>query len=329
MPSIPNPSTNLGSKKMNRRSCTSTLMGYLKKAIVMVIVTFGVLCVSAFGASALAASTGTVTGSGVRLRAKPSTSASIITSMYKGDKVTIKSKSGNWYSVVFNGKTGWASASYIKQTSSTAAVSSRSNTSSAPGWVAANSGLILRKSPSTSAAKITVMPKGSQVTVLANKNGWSQVKYGSYNGWASSQYITKSKPASSSSVTSRSSSLASQIVAFAKQQLGKPYVAGAAGPNAFDCSGLTYYIYKYFGYTIPRASNSQGFSSYAPTVSKSNLQPGDLIVFKSSGSGYHMGLYIGGDQFIHSPNPGRRVSINSLNESWYRSHYIQAKRIIR
>lgn len=304
-------------------------MNDYKKAVAAAVISAGFIFSSVFGTSAMAASQGTVIGSGVRLRSKPSTSSSILTNAYKGDKVTVKDKSGNWYNVVFNGKTGWMSADYIKISSDSTAIASRNNTVATPGWVTANSGLILRKSPSTSSARITVMPKGSQVTVSSEKNGWSQVKYGNYSGWASSKYITKTKPASQTASSSRSSSISSQIVAFAKQQLGKPYMHGAAGPNAFDCSGLTYYVYKNFGYSIPRTSDGQGFGSYAPTVAKSDLQPGDLIVFKSSGSGYHMGIYIGGNQFIHSPNPGRRVSVNSLNESWYKSHYIQAKRVVR
>ncbi|MDK2991930.1 MAG: hypothetical protein PWP48_1163 [Clostridiales bacterium] len=304
-------------------------MNDYKKAVAAAVISAGFIFSSVFGTSAMAASQGTVTGSGVRLRSKPSTSSSILTNAYKGDKVTVKDKSGNWYNVVFNGKTGWMSADYIKISSDSTAIASRNNTVATPGWVTANSGLILRKSPSTSSARITVMPKGSQVTISSEKNGWSQVKYGNYNGWASSKYIAKTKPVSKATPSSRSSSISSQIVALAKQQLGKPYVYGAAGPNAFDCSGLTYYVYKKFGYSIPRTSSGQGFGSYAPTVSKSNLQPGDLIVFKSSGSGYHMGIYIGGNQFIHAPSTGHRVAINSLNESWYKSHYIQAKRVVK
>ena len=119
-----------------------------------------------------------------------------------------------------------------------------------------------------------------------------------------------------------------RVVKVAKQQLGKPYVWGATGPSSFDCSGLTSYVYKQsLNKTLPRTSREQ--SKVGKTVSKSNLQEGDLIFFGSSSSNInHVGLYIGDSKMIHSPKPGDVVRIDSINSSYYAKRFVTAKRVI-
>ena len=82
------------------------------------------------------------------------------------------------------------------------------------------------------------------------------------------------------------------VVAYAYKFLGKPYIWGASGPNAFDCSGFTAYVYKAFGVSLPHQSGSQ--YGYGQAVSKSNLAQGDLLFFNTYGSISHVGIYIGG-----------------------------------
>ena len=131
----------------------------------------------------------------------------------------------------------------------------------------------------------------------------------------------------------RSLSKAQKVVQYAKDNLGKKYVWGATGPNSFDCSGLMQYIYKKVGINLNRVSRDQATQGIA--VSKSNLQPGDLVFFRginsSSSSTYisHVGIYIGNGEFIHASNPTRGVVKDSLNSDYYSSHYVKARRIIR
>jgi peptidoglycan DL-endopeptidase CwlO len=100
-----------------------------------------------------------------------------------------------------------------------------------------------------------------------------------------------------------------RALAFARAQLGKPYRYASAGPSAYDCSGLTYAAWKSVGVSLPRSSRSQyGAGSY---VSKSNLQPGDLVFFYSPIS--HVALYAGNGQIIHAPNPRKRVEYSSMS----------------
>lgn len=112
-----------------------------------------------------------------------------------------------------------------------------------------------------------------------------------------------------------SSSRVQAVINMVKRQVGKPYVYGAAGPNSFDCSGLTYYCYKNAaGITLNRSSAAQ--ASNGRYVSKSELKPGDLIFFNSGTNRIrHVGMYVGNGQFIHAPSPGKSVKYENLYSS--------------
>ncbi|SFE80939.1 Cell wall-associated hydrolase, NlpC family [Actinacidiphila alni] len=106
------------------------------------------------------------------------------------------------------------------------------------------------------------------------------------------------------------SSRAAQAVAFAYRAIGLPYVWGATGPNSYDCSGLTQAAWKSAGVSLPRTTYTQ--INAGTRVSKSQLQPGDLVFFYSGIS--HVGLYIGNGQMIHAPHPGAPVRIAPISE---------------
>ncbi|MYV97434.1 hypothetical protein GT354_03895 [Streptomyces sp. SID3343] len=116
-------------------------------------------------------------------------------------------------------------------------------------------------------------------------------------------------PTGGSTTSAPSSSKAAQAVAYARAQVGKPYVYGAAGPNAFDCSGLVQAAYKSAGISLPRVTNAQFAAD--PHVSVANLQPGDLVFFYSGIS--HVGIYIGDGKMVHAANSRKPVEIASIN----------------
>jgi len=98
-------------------------------------------------------------------------------------------------------------------------------------------------------------------------------------------------------------------MSIAMGKLGAPYRWGAAGPGAFDCSGLVYWSYRQAGMTLPRSSSAQ--SRVGTPVSKGALQPGDLVFFYRPVS--HVAIYIGGGRVVHASTAGKPVKISNLN----------------
>ncbi len=111
----------------------------------------------------------------------------------------------------------------------------------------------------------------------------------------------------------RMAALGGPAVAYAKSQVGKSYVYGAAGPSAFDCSGLTMMAYQQAGVSLPHNSGAQ-YSS-GPRISESELQPGDLVFYYTPIS--HVGMYIGNGQVVNALNPSSGVQISGLHDMPY------------
>jgi cell wall-associated NlpC family hydrolase len=112
----------------------------------------------------------------------------------------------------------------------------------------------------------------------------------------------------------------SEVVRIALSKLGAPYRYAAAGPDAFDCSGFTMWCYAQVGVSLPHSSRAQ--IGCGERVSRANLKPGDLVFFGRTRI-HHVGIYIGGGQFVHAPHTGDVVKVSSLDE---RSDYVGACR---
>ncbi|MFI0898789.1 NlpC/P60 family protein [Streptomyces sp. NPDC020983] len=115
---------------------------------------------------------------------------------------------------------------------------------------------------------------------------------------------------STTSASAANTSIADKAIAFARDQIGEPYVWGATGPGSWDCSGLTQAAYKAAGVTLPRTTGDQ--VNVGTRVSQSDMQPGDLVFFYSDHS--HVGIYIGGGNMIHAPHTGTVVKIAPITE---------------
>ena len=114
-------------------------------------------------------------------------------------------------------------------------------------------------------------------------------------------------------------------VGIAMQYLGVPYVWGGESPSGFDCSGLVAYVYAQVGVHLPHYTVAQWDYPDAVSVPRSQLEPGDLVFFYGLG---HVGIYVGGGNFIHAPHTGSVVRIDSLSGGGYSSAYVGAKRIL-
>lgn len=105
-------------------------------------------------------------------------------------------------------------------------------------------------------------------------------------------------------------SRAAAAVSYAYSKLGSPYVWGATGPDAFDCSGLTQAAYRSAGISLPRTTYAQ--IDAGRRVSRSELRPGDLVFFYSGIS--HVGIYVGNGRMIHAPNPSAPIRVAPISE---------------
>ena len=112
-------------------------------------------------------------------------------------------------------------------------------------------------------------------------------------------------------------------VSIAMQYLGTPYVWGGSSPGGFDCSGLVVFVYSQLGISLPHYTGA--LWNVGTPVSYDQLEPGDLVFFYGLG---HVGIYIGGGQFVHAPHTGDVVKISSMSDGWYASSYDGARRIL-
>ena len=212
----------------------------------------------------------------------------------------------------------------------------------------------VRKEANTTSEVVTKMTLNTKVDVLEEKDGWSRIKVNDADAYILSELLSDTetkvqttsrsetsvrKPNSTSTTSSKSnttntteaapttssSGKGASVVATAKKYIGCKYVYGGSSPSGFDCSGFTSYVYKQFGVSLNRTAAGQYSNGVA--VSRSNLQPGDLIMFGKSGIS-HVAIYIGGGKIVHAANPSRGVTTDTINSGYYNNNYVGARRVI-
>lgn len=234
-------------------------------------------------------------GSSVNVRGEPSTSASVLGQMEKGQRVSLTGVSNGWFKISFNGETGFVHADYLS---------------------VEKTAQVMAPQP----AAVSAMPEDEVEPELMDGDGdFGEPDEG---GAADAEAVEAS--------ASNISSIQVEIVEFAKSFLGKKYKYGTAGPNTFDCSGFTTYVFKKFGYSLNRSAAGQ--LSNGRSIPKSELQIGDLVLFRDTSinkaAASHAGMYIGNNQFIHASSRRGGVIITSLSENYYSKHFVGARRIL-
>lgn len=195
----------------------------------------------------------------------------------------------------------------------------------------------VRSGPATSYGSYGKINYGEPVTVTSLADGWYQISYPlaeSGIAYISADYVSLTVPAPRAEAPVNYGSAASlsageRVVQIAEQYLGIPYVYGGSTPAGFDCSGFTSYVFKQLGYSLYRSSYQQ-INNGVP-VSKSELQPGDLLLFKRQGASriHHVGIYVGDGMMIHSPQTGDVIKYTSIVSGYYNNCYYAARRIVR
>lgn len=212
----------------------------------------------------------------------------------------------------------------------------------------------VRSAASQEASVVTQLSINTQVTVISEQNGWAEVTFNGGNGYIASNLLSETisqtsrgsstprtgitdttdkqtdnlstnnnQESNDSSSNVSTSSKGADVLAYAMQFVGYPYVYGGSSTSGFDCSGFTQYVYKHFGVTLNRTAAAQ--SSNGTAVSRSNLQPGDLVMFGSPIN--HVGIYAGGGRIVHAANPSRGVTTDTINSGYYNTNYVCARRI--
>ena len=282
--------------------------------------TAGLLLVSTLVAPALAV-TGTVDSgdSSLRVRSQASTESKVLARLDHGTQVEVISTAENgWYQIVCGNITGYVSSDYLvvdaAQEAEPAAAEPRY------GKVTTAS-LNIRSGAGTDYDKVGSLKAGKIVTILSEADGWYQIE----SGYVSADYVT----IVDADEATRSNK-GQEIADYALQFVGYRYVYGGSSPKGFDCSGFTSYVYRQFGYSINRSASDQ--LDNGTSVSMSELQPGDLVMFKKSGTGSkrasHVGIYIGGGQFVHASTSKVGVIVSNMSDAYYTSGFVGGRRII-
>ncbi|MGM9521522.1 MAG: NlpC/P60 family protein [Oscillospiraceae bacterium] len=298
-------------------------MKQLKKLVYMLIVLSMCLTLCAFSVSAadVAYGAATVNATSLNVRSGPDTSYDRVTVLSSGTIVVILEKTNStWYKINYNGYIGYVNTDYLTNVLT-------AENFNATGTVNGTS-VRARSTPSTDGNVVAMYDTGDVLPVIGINNGWYKISDGNVVGYIRSDLMDIT--GGSASVTSSSaSSLGQEIANYALNYVGYSYVYGAESPSTgFDCSGLVYYVYGQYGYSLSRTA-SQQYKNNGTHVSKSELQQGDLVFFSSNGySVTHVGIYIGDGQFVHASTSKTGVIISDLNSDYYTRVWFGATRIV-
>lgn len=313
-------------------------------------------------------STCTITGvsNTLNIRSGPGTTNSVVTSVANGTVLTLLDDSQSWYKVkTSDGKEGYVSSEYVKlggtiYTTSTGLTApsgtfkrgSEGNsvvtiqkrlkelgyfTASATGYYGSATESAVKKFQSRNSLSADGICNQKTISVMfsssAKKAATSSSSSGSSGGAADVPGANEGSSGGSTAGGNSGSSLGQQIAEYSKNFLGRPYILGANGPNSFDCSGFTKYVYAHFGITLPRTAYQQGYNGPGKKVTSiSQLQIGDLVFWNTLSDNDlcdHVGIYLGNNQVIHAASgSSRKVIISSFSTSYYTRNFSWGRHVV-
>ncbi len=182
----------------------------------------------------------------------------------------------------------------------------------------------LRTGPAANRPILTTLSRGQTVQVIDRAAGWYQIETAfKSGGWVAEDYLRLSLDGRVSP-----DSRLGQLLARAQSLLGRPYAYAHAGPDRFDCSGLTSFLFRGLGLSLPR--DAEGQMAIGTKVTRDELRPGDLVFFTTNGRGTvsHVGVYLFDGDFIHASSGRGRVTTSTMNQGYYDRRYAGAVRIL-
>ncbi len=275
-----------------------------------------------------------ITGSSVNLREKATTSADSLGKFAEGDKVTVTGRNDDWYRIEYKGGSAYVSRDYVDGDFVSAVPKidnvAEAETESFYGVVTASTGLKLRKEASMISHVLDVLPYGTEVNVDRVGQEWVRIiTDGGQKGYVSAEYL--SVRTGTRTTRSAGTGKGAEVVAYAKQFIGTPYVWGGTNlRTGVDCSGFVYSVMKNYGISLNRSSAAM--ASNGVEISKSDLQAGDLVFFNSGGNSRisHVGIYCGDGTYIHSTDgKAYGVTVTDLNSGYSARTYVTARRVLR
>ena len=235
--------------------------------------------------------TGVIDTDALRVRKGPSTDTAILGLLYRGADISVEGREDDWFKITYNGSPAYIYSEYVVFT---------------PDEEEAEELPLDEEEDS--------VPLADALESIAQELA-AQEEEAPQDGEAPAQ---PEQPC-----------VQQQVVDTSCTYIGSRYVYGGASPSGFDCSGFTMYIYEKFGYSIPHGATAQ--LRYGETVEKENLKMGDLVFFRDprvvSRGASHVGIYIGGGNFVHAGNRRTGVIVSSLDSYWGR-YYTTARRLI-
>lgn len=259
---------------------------------------------------------------GLRMRERSSTGAGVITTVPNNATVEVLATTeSGWFQVSYNNLVGFVAGEYLAVDEAQAKTL---EVLPEPLYGRVTEGpLNVRSGPGTSHDKVKQLSTGTVIEILEVCDGWYKIE----GGYVSAAFITQ---ITADEALNSSSAKGDEVAAYAKQYLGSRYVYGGSSPSGFDCSGFVRYIYSQFGFSLNRTASAQ--MDHGTSVSMSELIPGDLVFFKKAGSGAsrasHVGIYIGGGQFIHASTSSTGVIISNMNSAYYTTGFVGGRRLV-
>ncbi len=300
-----------------------------------------------------------------KLKIVPSINATETIEVKKDKEVTIIEKINGWVCIEVETVKGWIREDKLKSAQEQQPTNNQDQTEQKPTEKPAaqtdekllktlyvNTETVnLRQEANTTSEIVSRLKLNTTVEVYEELDGWYRVKVEGKAGYISASLLSDkkqevtsrssttprqnnntntNKPAETQNTTSQTNQATSKkgatVVQTASNYIGSSYVYGASGPNSFDCSGFTSYVYRQHGINLNRTAAGQ--YSNGTAVARSNLQPGDLVMFGKSGIN-HVGIYIGGGNIVHAANRQRGVTIDTINSGYYNNNYVGARRVIQ